>query len=90
LIGQEDESISSCLHCNHCNDSTKIVILLKDISNNKDIVVICDDVICTMSLGYLKYKAKDIFEPTNCIPNSKYSSIERLEFGTTNKVIGLS
>jgi hypothetical protein len=40
--------------------------------------------LCTMSLGFLKAKHKDLFEPK--LPVAKIRSIERLGFGVVNKL----
>lgn len=62
-------------------------------SNGDDCVeVICDNgatfiadhVICTIPLGVLKEKASTLFSPP--LPSFKQESIERLSFGTVNKI----
>lgn len=88
LLPQSNDNVN-CQHCAYCNDPTKIVLILSDMINNKDLFITCDNVVCTMSIGYLKHNAKYLFEPINCIPQTKYSSIEKIEFGTTNKVKNL-
>lgn len=43
-----------------------------------------DHVICTVPLGVLKHKAKELFHPP--LPQYKMESIERLLFGTVDKI----
>lgn len=46
--------------------------------------ILAEHVICTLPLGVLKAKAKDIFEPP--LPNYKLEAINRLMFGTVDKI----
>jgi len=48
--------------------------------------VLCDNVICTMSLGYLKENLDELFVPSRFISSEKRESIERLGYATYNKV----
>ncbi len=43
-----------------------------------------DHVICTIPLGVLKNKHKDLFSPR--LPESKIKSMDKLVFGTVNKI----
>lgn len=45
---------------------------------------LCDHVICTLPLGVLKDKAASLFTPP--LPQHKQEAIERLLFGTVNKI----
>jgi hypothetical protein len=47
-------------------------------------VIHCDQVLCTISLGCLKAHHEDLFEPP--LPQHKANAIERLGFGTVNKM----
>ena len=80
---------SKCLHCMYTNNSNKIVLLLTDLSNKhspKNLVVLCDHVVCTMSLGFLKKNIEKVIEPSCFIPNEKLLAISRLGFNAINKV----
>ncbi|XP_076290899.1 peroxisomal N(1)-acetyl-spermine/spermidine oxidase [Lasioglossum baleicum] len=46
--------------------------------------ILAEHVICTLPLGVLKEKANDIFEPP--LPNYKLEAIDRLLFGTVDKI----
>ncbi|XP_029046531.1 LOW QUALITY PROTEIN: peroxisomal N(1)-acetyl-spermine/spermidine oxidase [Osmia bicornis bicornis] len=46
--------------------------------------ILAEQVICTLPLGVLKENAKDIFEPP--LPNYKLEAIDRLLFGTVDKI----
>ncbi|KAK2849854.1 hypothetical protein Q7C36_008637 [Tachysurus vachellii] len=64
----------------------------EDEEQDYDVKVICennkifdaDHVIVTVSLGVLKQKARTMFEPA--LPKSKLDAIERLGFGTVDKI----
>ena len=69
-----------CEHCLYTRDKKKVVLLFE----NK--VVVCDNVVCTMSLGYMKENLHKIIEPASLIPEEKLQAVKRLGFGTVNKV----
>ncbi len=76
-----------CLHCQYTKERTKIVVLI--ITSSRVSVVVCDNVVCTMGLGFLKKNIKQLVEPGSFVPNEKLVAISRLGFGTINKVIRL-
>ncbi len=41
----------------------------------------------TISLGYLKAHVKELIQPNSIIPAEKLASIDKIGFGTVNKVI---
>ena len=43
-----------------------------------------DHVVCTVPLGILQEKAKDMFVPE--LPEQKQESLKKLNFGTVNKI----
>ncbi|XP_076166981.1 peroxisomal N(1)-acetyl-spermine/spermidine oxidase isoform X2 [Ptiloglossa arizonensis] len=47
-------------------------------------IILAEHVICTLPLGVLKEKANDIFDPP--LPNYKLDAIDRLLFGTVDKI----
>ena len=51
-FNDEKSANDSCEHCLYTNDENKVVLLVEN--NSENIVFICNHVICTMSLGYLK------------------------------------
>lgn len=80
---------SKCEHCVYTKNVNKVVLLISDMTNresNRDFVVVCDNVVCTMSLGFLKENLKKIIEPVTYIPNEKLLAVSRLGFDTINKV----
>ncbi|RNA11718.1 spermine oxidase [Brachionus plicatilis] len=86
-LGQELDKIltcqqnADCEHCLYCEDSAKLVLLFADC------VVMCNQVVLTMSLGFLKENIKKLFEPCDVVPREKMEAIGRLGFGTVNKII---
>ena len=84
-----DNYLSSelCEHCKYTHDDNKIVLILNDEINKKKNSVICENVILTASLGFLKENLKDLIEPKRIIPNNKLTAVSRLGYGTVNKVI---
>lgn len=80
---------SKCSHCLYTNKPEKIVLLLTDLSNKaqpKNLIVLCDHIVCTMSLGFLKKNIEKVIEPSCFIPNEKLLAISRLGFGAINKI----
>lgn len=78
-----------CVHCTYTNDPHKAVIKMcnaTDQSNQKDFIVVCDHVVCTMSLGYLKENLNSLIEPISLITNEKRLAVTQLGFGTINKI----
>jgi hypothetical protein len=73
-----------CAHCVHTNDSNKIVLIVEHESADK--VFVCDNLICTMSLGYLKHNLSQLIEPNEFIPKEKLDSVAKFGFGTINKI----
>lgn len=74
-----------CEHCQYVNDPNKIVIKTTD-ANNQETIFICDQVICTVSLGYLKENIQTLIKPNRMIPSEKMSAISRLGYGVINKI----
>ena len=79
---------SPCKHCLYTTDKNKIVLEINNLNeeSKKPLIVICDNVVCTMSLGFLKENIEKIIEPSSLIPEEKMMAISRLGFGTINKV----
>lgn len=75
----------SCEHCFYTNDQNKIVLLIYDCNKEENVVIICNHVICTMSLGHLKANFNSIFVNKQLF-ESKWQSVQKLGFGTVNKV----
>lgn len=77
-----------CEHSRYTQDKNKIVLKLRDKSKgNSEVIVICDRVICTVSLGVLKANLVKIIQPASLIPEEKLAAVSRVGFGTLNKVI---
>ena len=79
-------SQSNCSHCKYTDNSNKVVLIVNDVVNNCDLIVICDHVVCTMSLGFLKENIKKLIEPIRLVPSEKLLAIERIGYGTVNKI----
>jgi hypothetical protein len=77
------------LHSQYCSNKDKIVLLISDASgqNAYDYVCICEKLLCTMSLGFLKENFNNLLEPVRAWPNTKREAISRLGFSTINKVV---
>ena len=65
---------------NNCSDTGACIEVRCE--NGKTIVA--EHMICTLPLGVLKEKANDMFEPP--LPNYKLEAIDRLLFGTVDKI----
>ena len=82
----------ACEHCKYSSDERQLVLLVDDLAKGKkseELVVLCDQVLSTMSLGYLKaHMRHGLVEPVDCVPSEKLAAIDRLGFGTVNKVSG--
>ncbi len=97
LSSNNQNNNSSCSHCLYTNDKNKIVLLFKvsseiendlkkETKNNEYVIVLCDNVVCTMSLGYLKENLNSLIEPSTIVPEEKRVAVQRLGYGTINKV----
>lgn len=78
-----------CFHCKYTNDVNKVVIKMCNAVNpndQRDFIVVCDNVVCTMSLGYLKENINSFLEPVSLISSEKRLAVSRLGFGTINKI----
>lgn len=70
----------SCEHCEYTQDKNKIVAKINDS------IVICDNLVCTLSLGVLKEKLSKLIKPERYLSEEKLGAVSRLGFGTVNKV----
>jgi len=79
---------TKCVHCQFSTDPTKAVIRMCDDSGPRpvDFFVVCEKVICTMSLGYLKENLNLLFEPIGLVKSERRLAVQRLGFGTINKI----
>ena len=73
-----------CAHCAYTNDSNKIVLI--DEPESADKIFICDNLICTMSLGCLKHSLSGLIEPNELISKDRLDSVAKFGFGTVNKI----
>ena len=80
------ENKSDCEHCKYTQDKTKLALKIRDLESKSEIIVVCENVICTMSLGVLKENFEKIVKPASLIPKEKLETISRLGFGIVNKV----
>ena len=88
LLKNENVSRNSCEHCLYTNEENKVVLLVENKIENTNVVFICNHVICTMSLGYLKENFNKIFfnHLNKSLFTEKFLSINRLGYGNVNKV----
>lgn len=77
---------TSCEHCKYTDNVSKVVVIVADLVNSRDLIVICDNIVCTMSLGYLKENIRRLVEPVRMISPEKLLAIERIGYGTVNKI----
>ncbi len=79
---------TECQLCEFISDPAKVVIRMCNNSGHKplDFFVICDKVICTMSLGYLKENLNLIIDPIGMIKSKRRLAVQRLGFGVINKI----
>ncbi len=80
---------TDCFHCSYTNDEDKAVIKMCDATDPnepKDFIVVCDRVVCSMSLGYLKENLNNFIEPVTYVSNERRLAVSRLGFGTINKI----
>ena len=76
-------------HSMYTNDKNKAVLIICDETNPnepKDFAIICDHVICTFSLGYLKENFNLLIEPLSLMSEERRLAVSRLGFGTINKI----
>ncbi|CAF0922135.1 unnamed protein product [Brachionus calyciflorus] len=76
------ENSSDCKHSKFTKDPKKIVLLF-----NNENVVLCEKIILTVSLGFLKENIKTLIDPISYVPLEKLEVIERQGYGTVNKII---
>ncbi len=69
-----------CSHCLYTSDKNKIVLLFSDQ------FVVCDNVVCTMSLGYLKENLDQLIEPDFLVTEERKAAVSRIGYGTVNKI----
>ena len=75
----QDDSLAGVLSPGRKSKNSKVEIVCE---NGKKFI--CESVICTVPLGVLKEKGKTMFNPP--LPEYKVESIERLCFGTVDKI----
>jgi monoamine oxidase len=83
---QGAKSMSECLHCQLTDQHEKVIVVAEDLVKKKEYYILCDNVICTMSLGFLKEHLDDLFVPARFVSQEKRQSIERLGYATYNKI----
>ncbi len=84
----DEEDQESCTHCFYTQDKNKIVLVLDDTTlkyNPTDTLIICDNVLCTMSLGYLKENVEQLFEPFSVLSKRKVRAIKQIGLDTWHK-----
>lgn len=80
---------SNCLHCRYTSHASRAVLIIEKSligQSSEDLIVTCDLVLLTPSLGYLKENLKRLIQPTNMISIEKLRAVERVGYGTVNKI----
>ena len=80
---------SDSIRAKYTNDKNKVVLVICDESETdkpKDVIVVADNVICTMGLGYLKENFNNIITPLSLFSEERRLAVNRLGFGTINKI----
>ncbi len=87
-IGQAKQENIKCEHCLYTKQQSKIVILIKDLTKSipQNRIIVCENIVCTMSLGYLKNNLSKLIEPVEFIPAEKLAAVSRLGFEAINKI----
>lgn len=80
------ETVTRCKHCEYTKDINKSVLIVDDLQSKRELILICDFVISTMSLGCLKDRIESLIEPKELLPIEKIKSVQRLGFGSWIKV----
>ena len=80
-----DSKSKNCAHCQYTSEPNLAVVLLNDPSN-KELIVLCENIVLTISLGCLKANLNTIIEPNSLVSDKKRTSIERVGYGTVNKI----
>ncbi len=80
----EGRYVGNCFHCKFTRDTGKAVVRM--CHKEKDFFVVCERVLCTMSLGYWKENLNQMLDPIGFVTNERRLAVLRLGFGTINKV----
>lgn len=89
LVPEQQIYNKPSIHSKYTKDKNKAVLIMCDASdpnNTRDFVVVCDNVLCTMSLGCLKDNINTLVEPLCLVSEQRRQSISKIGFGTVNKV----
>ena len=79
----------SSIYSKYTNEKNKAILIITDATNpkdTKDLIVVCDHVVCTSSLGYLKENLNSLIEPFGVISDEKHLAVSRVGFGCISKV----
>ena len=77
---------TNCKHCLYTKETNLLVLIMRDLASNRDLIVLCENIVCTMSLGYLKENLSRLIEPSSLIPIEKLKAVASLGYGTVNKI----
>lgn len=83
------ETNSDSRRAEYTDDKNKAVLVVCDeteAEKPKDLIVVADNVICTMTLGYLKENLNNFVEPLSLVNDRRRQAVNRLGYGTINKV----
>ncbi len=83
-LDQSDDD--DCAHCYYTKDSNKVVLLVRNQIESKELILICNNVVMTASLGYLKANLGDLIQPDRFIPKEKTVAVARMGFGNFFKI----
>lgn len=84
-LNENKDTHAECSHCEYDKDKTKLVLLVTDSKLNK-LVLKCNHVVVTPSLGYLKENLDKLIQPNRYLATDKKEAIERVGFGNFMKI----
>ena len=85
-LDKKSDDDEECAHCYYTKEANKVVLLVRDQTDSKDLAIVCDNVVMTASLGYLKANLSDLIEPSRLISRDKSVAVARLGFGNFFKL----
>lgn len=73
-------------HVKYLEKEKKLRVLINNLQNKEKKFILCDQIIWTTSLGYLKENFQKIFANEPLLIEQKQNAIDQIGFGILNKV----